>query len=223
MGAPRARSAVELKRLIELDRALDAYIVLRDGADEQVELVLDRERALTVGRDDTCDIALTWDATASRLHAELECRAGAWLVLDDGVSKNGTFVNGERVHGRRRLHDGDVLLIGATSVLFRNPKVAQRTGTAAVTGLVTAADVSPTQRKVLVALCRPFAGGSPHAVPATNRQIAEELVLSDEAIKSHMRALFHRFGVEALPQNAKRARLVELALRSGVVAPRDLA
>jgi hypothetical protein len=37
-----------------------------------------------------------------------------------------------------------------------------------------------------------------------------------------MRALFAKFGVEDLPQNQKRARLVELALTSGIVALRDL-
>ena len=90
-----------------------------------------------------------------------------------------------------------------------------------VSGHVTV-HVSPAQRKVLVELCRPFAEGASHAVPSTNRAIAARLVLSDEAVKSHMRALFGRFGIEDLPQNAKRARLVEMALQSGIVAPHEL-
>ena len=47
-------------------------------------------------------------------------------------------------------------------------------------------------------------------------------MLSVEAVKTHLRTLFQRFGVEDLPQNAKRARLVELAFETGVVVPRDL-
>ena len=39
---------------------------------------------------------------------------GDWVVCDDGLSHNGTFVNGERVRGRRRLRDGDVIAVGAT-------------------------------------------------------------------------------------------------------------
>jgi len=77
-------------------------------------------------------------------------------------------------------------------------------------------------RWVLVALCRPFADGARHAVPSTNRQIASELVLSADAIKSHMRALFARLCVGDLPQNAKRARLVELAMGAGLVTSHDL-
>jgi hypothetical protein len=74
---------------------------------------------------------------------------------------------------------------------------------------------------VLVALARPRATGGPYAPPATNKEIADELVMSVEAVKTHMRALFQKFAVGDLPQNQKRARVVELALESGVVGERD--
>jgi DNA-binding NarL/FixJ family response regulator len=48
------------------------------------------------------------------------------------------------------------------------------------------------------------------------------LVLSTEAVKTHIRALFQRLGVEDLPQHHKRVRLVELAFQQGLVTPRDL-
>ena len=62
-----------------------------------------------------------------------------------------------------------------------------------------------------------------HATPATNQQIADELFLSVQAVKAHLRALFEKFGVEDLPQNSKRAALVERALQSGLISGRDLA
>jgi len=52
--------------------------------------------------------------------------------------------------------------------------------------------------------------------PATNQQIADELFLSLDAVKTHLRMLFHKFGIEDLPQNQKRARLVEMALQFGL-------
>jgi len=88
---------------------------------------------------------------------------------------------------------------------------------------VPAPHVSDAQRRVLVALCRPFRDTAERfTTPATNQDIADELVLSLDAVKSHMRALFARFGVEDLPPNEKRTRLVERALAGGVVRSEDL-
>ncbi|MGH8573335.1 MAG: FHA domain-containing protein, partial [Gammaproteobacteria bacterium] len=80
---------------------------------------------------------------------------------------------------------------------------------------------SDTQRRVLVALCRPL-GVSAFEVPAPNRDIADELHLSVDAVKAHLRALFERFELEHLPQNQKRARLAATALLHGIVAPHEL-
>lgn len=78
-----------------------------------------------------------------------------------------------------------------------------------------------SQRRVLVALCRPYAQ-SGYAVPASNRQIADELVLGVATVKTHLQALFEAFGVRDLPQHQKRAALASRALESGVVSARDL-
>ena len=77
-------------------------------------------------------------------------------------------------------------------------------------------------RRVLIALCRPFAGGDPWARPATNKDIAAELFLSVAAVKTHLRALFGRFGIEDLGQNEKRLRLAELAFQAGLVSMEDV-
>ena len=80
--------------------------------------------------------------------------------------------------------------------------------------------LTPTQRRILVALCRPVRD-SAFATPATNREIAEEVFLSVDAVKAHLRSLFERFGLEDLPQNQKRARLAAVALLQGIVTARD--
>lgn len=81
--------------------------------------------------------------------------------------------------------------------------------------------LSETQRKILVALCRPFRD-STFATPATNQEVANELFLSVEAVKTHVRSLYLRFGIEELPQNQKRARLAWDALQSGLMSAREL-
>src|SRR4029450_10397961 len=107
--------------------------------------------------------------------------------------------------------------LGTTTVTFRSPLAEQQSGTAAA-GEVPTVDLSTTQRRVLVALCRPYKEGAAFASPATNQQIAEELYLSVDAVKTHLRVLFAKFGVEQLPQNQKRTRLVERAFLSGVIS-----
>jgi hypothetical protein len=76
------------------------------------------------------------------------------------------------------------------------------------------------QRRILIALCRPV-NESAFASPATNRQIADEVFLSVDAVKAHLRVLFDRFEIGDLPQNEKRAKLAATALLTGVLAPRD--
>ena len=176
----------------------------------------------SVGRRESADLVLDWDEQVSRLHAQFERVEQDWTVVDDGLSRNGTFVNGERLSGRRRLRDGDSLRFGATTMIFRSPQLDEQAGTAVASQIPTAVDLSTTQRRVLVALCRPYKDGTPFASPATNQQVAEELFLSVDAVKTHLRVLFAKFGVEQLPQNQKRIRLVERAFYAGVITERDL-
>ncbi len=112
--------------------------------------------------------------------------------------------------------------MGHDDTVFRLPGAAAIAETDVASDPPRATDLSPAQRRVLVALCRPFKDASGHGIPATNQQIADELVVSVDAVKANLRALFDRFEVGDLPQNAKRARLVELALKSGAVTLREL-
>ena len=75
--------------------------------------------------------------------------------------------------------------------------------------------LTDTQLGILAALCRPLAAGNHFATPATNQEIAAEVFLSVDAVKGHLRTLYRKFGIEDLPHNQKRARLVELAIEGG--------
>jgi FHA domain len=191
--------------------------MLRDGDDAQriVDLGEAPER-VTIGRSDTSDVALPWDDEVSRVHASLERRGEEWSVVDDGRSRNGSFVDGERVYGRRRLRDGDAIQIGRTVLVFRSPTDRESLRTATSAQLAPAPKVSEGQLRVLTALCRPCAE-SAFAVPASNRQIAEALVIGVETVKTHMSALFEAFELGDLPQHQKRATLAQRALELGLV------
>jgi pSer/pThr/pTyr-binding forkhead associated (FHA) protein len=212
--------AVELKARIDAERRGVPFIVYRDaeGAQQIREL---SEPELTVGRRQENDVVLSWDAEVSRLHAELHRVKGDWTIADDGLSRNGTFLNGERIRGRHRLRDGDRMCFGGTVVLFRSPTESESQSTLAVSGPKPDVHLSETQRKVLAALCRPV-NESAFATPATNRAIADQLFLSVDAVKGHLRVLFERFELDDLPQNQKRASLAATVLLHGIVDPRDL-
>lgn len=220
---PRQTSAPELKAQIEVERTGRPFLVFRDGAGEQRIVVVEKgTTALWIGRGGSADLRLDWDEEVSALHAQIEVVRDECTLLDDGLSRNGSFVNEERVDGRRRLRDGDTLRFGRTAVLFRRPGEDAPEATVAAGRVPAAATISPGQRRVLLALCRPFKDESPFATPATNQAIAAELHLGVDAVKTHMRALFEKLEVQDLPQNRKRAALVERALQSGVVSRREL-
>jgi pSer/pThr/pTyr-binding forkhead associated (FHA) protein len=220
--ARHAASPAELQEQLVAARGGVPFLLYRDGDERQRIVRLEGRDHVTVGRDEDADISLSWDSQVSRLHAELESMGSLWTVADDGLSRNGSFLNGERVAGRRRLVDGDVLRFGRTQVAFCAPEVGRSSTTVLGDDLPSSATLSAAQRRVLVALCRPYKGSPSFATPATNQEIADELVLSIDAVKTHLRAVFQKFGVEHLPQNQKRARLVERALQSGIVSEREL-
>jgi hypothetical protein len=218
---PHRATAAELKERAEAERRGHPFLVYRDSDDHQVIVMLDVER-VTVGRRPDTDLSLGWDAGVSRTHAELERLGREWVLVDDGLSQNGSFVNETRVVGRRRLANGDVLRFGRTLVAFCAPRATELEVTADVSDVMAAANIPPAQRRVLVALCRPLLATPPARLPASNKQIADQLFLSVEAVKTHLRSLSRAFAVDGLPQNEKRIALAERALAIGAVTSRDV-
>src|SRR5918998_4382869 len=128
--APHSALPAELRDRVDAEGRGTPFLVFRDGEGRQriVELPPTAER-LTVGRRSSNDVALPWDTEASRVHAELERIGEDWIVADDGLSRNGSFVNGARLSGRRRLRDGDTLRFGGTTVAFFAPPPGGSMGT----------------------------------------------------------------------------------------------
>ncbi len=220
---PRHTSTpAELVERLELERRGVPFLVWRDAEGRQQLAALDKGRErMTVGRRDDSDIPLWWDGEVSRVHVIIERAGRDWMVVDSGLSQNGTWIGGSRVSGHRRLSDGDVLRVGRTLISFRHPQASDPGATAVSDDIALLVELTTMQRRVLVALCRPFADGSPFAAPATNQAIADELHLTVEAVKTHLRTLFRKFAIGDVPQNQKRLQLAETAIRAGLVAERE--
>jgi DNA-binding CsgD family transcriptional regulator len=200
---------------MEIERRGVPFLLCVDGAGGQhiTELF---GHTMSVGRVPSTDVSLTWDTEVSRVHALLECVGDEWTVADDGLSRNGTFLNGERVRGRRRLADGDSILVGRTLLVFLSGHAGDSRTTDATRSLAPPV-LSPAQQRVLAALCEPLLEHH-FASPRSNREIADALFLSVETVKRHLHDLFELFGVADLPQNRKRAELARMALERGAIA-----
>lgn len=71
---------------------------------------------LTIGRDAEAGLQIL-DRSASRFHCEIFPVGDMWFVRDL-ASKNGTFVNDERLEDEELLRYGDVIKIGTTELVF---------------------------------------------------------------------------------------------------------
>ena len=200
----------------------DAYLARRNLRGQEQRWPLPPEGgAVTIGRASSADVCLSEDGQVSRVHTVLERVAGLWTIVDDGLSRNGTFLNGRRLRHRARLRDRDKIKIGGTVLTFCAPAQTAMQQTVVADMLPAVTRLTDAQRSVLVALCRPYGEPDPYPSPASNQRIADELYLSLDGVKTHLRVLFHKFGIEDLPQNQKRARLAEIALELGLVVDNE--
>src|SRR5215218_139256 len=133
-----------------------------------------QRRSVPLGGRPEADVCLPWDPEISRLHAEMLQRAGEWVIADDGLSQNGTFVNGMRVEGRRRLHDGDLITLGSTSLTFCDPRGSSADITLALPDMQPVRTYSQQQQRIICCLCSPLLGDGEGVAPATDAEIAEE-------------------------------------------------
>jgi DNA-binding CsgD family transcriptional regulator len=192
---------------------VDAPYLRIEDTGAVVELSVD---VTTIGRAGGVDIRLE-DPSVSRLHAELIRRGSFVYVSDLGLSANGTRVNGRPV-GRRVLADGDVVTFGMARCRVGGLAGAEELTDATVeVRRVAAPDLTRREIEVLTALCRPALQEDAFVAPATAREIAEELVVTEAAVKQHLLRLYQKFRI---PEGVnRRARLANEIISAGIVRP----
>lgn len=169
----------------------------------------------TVGRGDGVDIKLG-DPSVSRLHAEIVVRGLHVYVSDLGLSVNGTRVNGRPI-GRRVLADGDVLSFGAARTRVGGLADGDDADATVELRRISTPDLTRREVEVLTSLCRPALQQDAFVAPATAREIAVELVVTEAAVKQHLLRLYQKFRI-AEGVN-RRARLANEIVSAGVVRP----
>jgi hypothetical protein len=186
------------------------YIRIEDTG----EVIPLRADVTTVGRGSSVDIRLA-DPSVSKLHAEIVCRGSYVYVSDLGLSRNGTRVNG-RPAARRVLEDGDVLSFG--SARCRVSGLAQEEIAAEVELRRQAApELTRRELDVLTSLCRPALSDEAFVAPATAREIAADLVVTEAAVKQHLLRLYQKFRISE--GTNRRTRLANEVVALGLVRP----
>ena len=197
---------------LSVEFAVSSYVEVwgRNGRELRA---LDSER-LTVGTLESNDVVVDADGV-SRVHAVFERFGDTWCVRDLD-SRNGTFVNGGRIIGERALHAGDEILLGRLRLLFHGPTRGKETA-----ALGQAPPLTPRERDVLLALCGPLLTGDAFTEPASIKAIAEELVVSEAAVKQHLVRLYQKFDLVDTGER-RRVQLANAAVVSGAVSLGDL-
>jgi len=178
------------------------------------EVITLRQDVTTVGRGQAVDVHLD-HPSVSKLHAEIVRRGAYAYVSDLGLSRNGTRVNG-RVVAQRLLENGDVISFGSQrcqvgglpteSVLHE-------------VSLRRSAIPELTRREVdvVAALCQPALSEEAFVAPATAREIAADLVVTEAAVKQHLLRLYQKLRIAEGPN--RRVRLANEVMALGLVRP----
>jgi DNA-binding NarL/FixJ family response regulator len=145
-------------------------------------------------------------------------RMGDAWCLRDLASTNGTLVNGERIFSEQPLRHGDEIHIGRTRLIFREDGRAAQTATDSAT---PPPELTARERDVLAALCAPLLRKDIFTEPASTREMARSLVVTEAAIKQHLTNLYDKFGLHD-PDERKRVRLANEAIHRGAVTVADL-
>jgi hypothetical protein len=178
------------------------------------EVIPLRGEVTTVGRGLGVDVRLD-DPSVSRLHAELVRRGPYVYVVDLGLSRNGTRVNGRPV-ARRVLDEGDVLSFGAARCRVGGIPQEEITAEAELRRS-PAPELTRRELDVLTSLCRPALSDEAFVMPATAHEIAVDLVVTEAAVKQHLLRLYQKFRIPEGPN--RRTRLANEVVALGLVKP----
>jgi hypothetical protein len=167
----------------------------------------------TIGRGSYTDIRLA-DPSVSVLHAEIVRRGPYVYVSDLGLSRNGTRVNG-RLVARKLLSDGDALTFG--SARCRIGGIMADEMTEAEPPKSATPELTRRELDVIASLCRPAMSDDAFVTPATAREIAAALVVTEAAVKQHLLRLYSKLRIPE-GQN-RRIRLANEVIALGLAKP----
>jgi predicted component of type VI protein secretion system len=201
--------ADELKVMLPSVREPWPYVAWDGVSGRTVALTLCAAASpVSIGRGARMDIVLAADPAVSLLHAELTCVSGEWLLVDDGLSRNGSYVNGSAIRGRHRLRHADQMRLGHSELVFHRPRE--------VVAIATGPPGPPphAHRTLLAKLAAPLRA-DPRALPATDTEIAYGIDAPLPLVRHALTELCLWYGLADPDHGRGRAQLAAAALSLG--------
>ncbi len=162
-----------------------------------------REEAGTIGRREDNAYVVS-DPRISRVHASVRKEGGAYILTDLG-SSGGTKINGETANGPSVLHHGDVVSLGPVEFVFEDPSSMvqsdDETMVLEVPEVHSGPSLSPRQQQVIELM----------AEGMTNREIGEQLGVTERTVKAYAQELYDKLGAR------NRAEAVAEAVKAGLI------
>ena len=173
-----------------------------------------RPEVTTIGRGKSVDIHLD-HPSVSKLHAEIVRRGPYAYVSDLGLSRHGTRVNG-KVVAQRLLENDDVLSFGSQrcrvfGLAAEEPLPETDPHRSAMP------ELTRRELDVVAELCKPALSDDAFVTPATAREIAADLVVTEAAVKQHLLRLYQKLKIVEGPN--RRVRLANEVVAHGLVRP----
>jgi FHA domain len=172
-----------------------------------------RPDVTTIGRGQAVDVRLD-HPSVSKLHAEIVRRGSYAYVSDLGLSRYGTWVNG-KVVAQRLLEDGDVLSFGSQRCRIGGLATEQLPECELRRSAIP--ELTRRELDVVAALCKPALSDDAFVSPATARDIAADLVVTEAAVKQHLLRLYQKLHIPVGPN--RRVRLANEVVALGLVRP----
>jgi FHA domain-containing protein len=219
-GPPVARAQDEIDLEAEVRAEGRPYVRYRDGGRFRAVSLSPSASPVDVGRVDVCPVRIASDPLVSRRHARLVFAAG-WWSIEDAASHNGTFIGDRRLPGETILKDGARFRVGDTVLSVHLPEpAAGETRLEKRPAALRRLDPDPIQRKVLVALARPWLAGHELPVAPSDADLAHTLGCDVESIADAVAGLYEQAGPPC--DVDQRSGLVALAMHERTVTPDDL-
>jgi len=177
------------------------------------------EQSYVVGSDpDSTHITLE-DPQVSRVHAALDSIGPVWFVRDLG-SRNGTFLNRDRVTGQRRLQHNDCVRIGQAELRYVDGDELVRPDTTPIDN--DCPPLTRMERAVLLELCRPILCLDIIREAADVTDIASRLFIGRNAVQAHLTKMYDKFELAQHAGVNRRKLLAASAIQRGCVTRLDV-